>query len=200
MLDGRIIDSESTGDPARFLSLDLLAPAFAALSEAPRDRGSVALIVRRSEEGRRETPGRVRLVPGDGIPGDAWGRREHKTLDGSITVMQAAIAELMANGQPLVLFGDNLFLDLDLSTSNLGVGSRVRVGTAILEVTPKPHSGCGKFSGRFGVDALRLTATPEGRARRARGLYMRVVEAGDVSPGDAVEVLQRVSTDEEPSV
>ena len=89
------------------------------------------------------------------------------------------------------LFGDNLFLDLDLSTENLPPGSRVRVGKAILQVTPVPHNGCRKFRGRFGDNALRFVSKKELRHRNLRGIYMRVLEGGEVSPGDRVEVLSR---------
>jgi hypothetical protein len=44
------------------------------------------------------------------------------------------------------LFGDNLFVDLDISAANLPCGSRLRVGDAIVEVTPKPHNGFSKFA------------------------------------------------------
>ena len=186
-----IIDSASVGDPACFRTLDDLALGLRDLREVPADRGTVALIVRRTEHGRREAPDRLRLTPEEGVPGDSWGRKEGATSESQITVMQTNVAELIANGQPLTLFGDNLFLDLDLSTPNLPPGSRVRVGAAVLEVTTKPHNGCRKFSGRFGADAIRFAAEPATRFRNFRGIYMRVVEAGEAGPGDFVEVLER---------
>jgi MOSC domain-containing protein YiiM len=67
----------------------------------------------------------------------------------------------------------------------------VRIGRSILEVTAKPHNGCRKFAARFGQDALRFVSKPELRHRKLRGIYMRVVEAGEVMLGDAVEVLSR---------
>jgi hypothetical protein len=181
----------STGDPALFRTLAELEREMSALPALPPDRGSVTLIVRRSDPGLRETPERVLLTPDEGIVGEYWNRKPGVTVDSQITVMQTTIAELIANGQPLTLFGDNLFLDLDVSGANLLPGSRVRIGEALLEVTPKPHTGCKKFSGRFGVDAFRFVATPEGRARNLRGLYMRVLTAGEAAPGDAVAVLER---------
>lgn len=105
--------------------------------------------------------------------------------------MQIDVARLVANGQALTVFGDNLFLDLDLSVENLPIGSQVRIGSARLEVTPKPHNGCRKFAARFGHDALRLVSKPELRHRKLRGIYMRVLEAGATGPGDVVEVLSR---------
>ncbi len=105
--------------------------------------------------------------------------------------MEVGVAEMIANGQPWSLFGDQLFLDLDLSSQNLPVGSLIRVGQAELQVTPKPHKGCAKYQARFGADALRLISRPELRARNLRGVYLRVVTEGSVHLGDSVEVVRR---------
>jgi MOSC domain-containing protein YiiM len=131
------------------------------------------------------------LTPDLGVPGDAWSRRASGNLEMQISVMQKDVAELIANGQPLTLFGDNLFLDLDLSTANLPPGSRVRIGGVLLEITPMPHNGCRKFKARFGDDALQLVWKPELRQRNLRGIYMRVVEEGEVTAGDRAEVTFR---------
>jgi len=186
-----VVDSDSVGDPARFRTREDLELALQALPIAPTDRGSVALVVSRGAGGRRETPDRVRLTGDGGMPGDKWSLREDRKIDGQITVMQLAVATLIANGQPLTLFGDNLFVDLDLSVGNLPTGSRVRIGSAVLEVTPKPHNGCRKFRARFGDEALRLVNKPELRHRNLRGIYLCVVGDGGVGRGDAVEVIRR---------
>src|SRR5436309_13581554 len=185
------IDSESLGDPLRHRRLEELEERLEALPRAPRERGRVELIVARSEGGRRESPDRVRLEADAGVPGDAWSRQEGPHAERAITVMQFDVAELIANGQPLALFGDNLFLTLDLSTENLPPGSRVRAGGAVLEVTPMPHNGCRKFRGRFGADAQQFVSKAELRHRNLRGIYMRTVEGGEVAPGDPVEVVTR---------
>ena len=185
------VDSNSVGDPARFHTQEHLEHGLKALPMAPSDRGRVALLVRRGDGGLREVPARLAITPDGGFPGDAWGRRPEPKPEAQITVMQVEVAELMANGQPLTLFGDNLFVDLDLSAANLPIGSQLRVGGAILEVTPKPHNGCKKFVARFGLAALQFMAKPELRARNLRGIYLRVVEAGEVSPGDSVVVIAR---------
>ena len=187
----RELNSASRGDPDRFLTLEQLDAGLRALPEQPRDRGRVTLIVRRADGGARELLERVRLTPDDGIPGDAWNRKEGATLESQVTVMQTDVASLIANGQPLALFGDNLFLDLDLSAANIGPGARLRIGEALLEVTPKWHKGCAKFSGRFGRDALRFVLRPEARPLALRGIYVRVLVAGEAGPGDAVEVVSR---------
>src|SRR5262249_61846112 len=115
---------------------------------APRDGGQLRLVAGPPPHKTRELLDRVELGPGRGIPGDAWGRQAAREAEAELTVMEAPVAELIANGQPLSVFGDNLFVRLDLSEDNLPVGSVLRVGSAILEVTAKPHNGCRKFAAR----------------------------------------------------
>ena len=187
-------DPSPRGDPARHRELAALESALRALRAlppAPRDRGRVVLIVRRLATGAREAPGDVRLSPEEGVPGDGWRRRPPVEPDAQLAVMRADIAERIANGQPLTLFGDNLFVDLDLSAVNLPVGTRIRVGQAMVEMTAEPHDGCRKFQQRFGQDALRLVQAKETRDQNFRGVYWRVVEAGPVGVGDEVRVLSR---------
>lgn len=191
MHEAVIIDANSTGDPARFLSLAELEHRLTMLPPSPTDSGQVALIVRRGEQGRREVLPHIRLSVEEGVPGDSWGRRPDRTPLAQISVMQTAIAALIANDQPLSLFGDNLFLQLDLSATNLPPGSHVQVGQALLEVTALPHNGCLKLKRRFGDGALRFVAKPALRFRNLRGIYMRVLQPGEVKVGDAVAVIRR---------
>ena len=166
------------GDPARFLSLHELERRLAALGRAPADTGRVILLVRRPGEGLREVLGSVVLVPEEGIPGDRWSLKPNLDPTTQLAVMQRDVAELIANGQPLPLFGDNLFLELDLSVDNLPPGSRLRIGGTVLEVTPTAHTPCGRFRVRFGEDAVRFVAKAELGRRRLRGVYMRALERG----------------------
>jgi MOSC domain-containing protein YiiM len=182
------------GDARRHLPFELLEQGLARHTP-PRDEGGLVLIVSRHEGGQRETPGEIELTQEGGVPGDAWARKTPDRLEAQITLMRIDVARLMAGGQPLTLFGDNLLVDLDLSASNLPTGSRLRVGSAILEVTEKPHTGCMKFRQRFGRDALRLTATPQFQSLRLRGIYVRVVQAGKIALGDRVLVLSRGDAD-----
>jgi MOSC domain-containing protein YiiM len=157
----------------------------------PTERGTLDLIVSRQDNGQRKTPERACLTRDGGVPGDAWQRDAPEKIDAQITMMWTDYGRLVANGQDLTLFGDNLLVDLDLSVENLPVGTRLRLGAAELEVTPEPHNGCLKYSQRFGKDALRLSAHPEFRGRRLRGVYVRVVDEGEVAVGDEVEVVRR---------
>lgn len=184
------ITSRSLGDPARFLSLSDLEAAATTLAP-PRDRGQLTLIVSRGPGGERRELDRVELTVSSGIPGDAWGRNPSASARTQLAVIQDDIASLIANGQALPLFGDNLYMALDLSAANLPPGSRLRAGTVTFEVTPKPHLGCKKYAARFGRDALAFISQPARRQQNLRGVYMCVVEAGVVTVGDTIQVISR---------
>ncbi|RIL05387.1 MAG: MOSC domain-containing protein [Proteobacteria bacterium] len=177
-------------DPARHKTEAALTAGLRGLPAAPRDAGRVALIVRRVN-GVRETPERVRLCTEGGVPGDDWTRRPPRDPDAQLAVLRHDVARLVANGQPLTLFGDNLLVELDVSAANLPVGTRLRVGAARVAMTPKPHNGCAKFRARFGPDALRFVQHAPTRDQNLRGVYWRVLEPGEVAVGDAIEVLAR---------
>jgi MOSC domain-containing protein YiiM len=168
-----------------------LAERIAGLPPGPTNEGRVVLVVVRPAVDQRTTPPRARLTPEGGVEGDRWALRDKRVFDTQVTVMRADVAGVIANGQPIELAGDNLFVDLDLSYANLPPGTRLRVGTALCEVTPKPHNGCDKFAARFGDDARAVTGAEEFRSWRLRGLHLRVIEAGDVGPGDKIHVLVR---------
>ena len=101
--------------------------------------------------------------------------------------MNARAALLIAN-EPgrQVLAGDQLYVDLDLSAANLPPGSRLALGSAVLEVSDQPHLGCAKFAARFGQDALRFVNSRVGRELRLRGLNARVVVAGTARVGSTI--------------
>lgn len=151
------------GDSSHHRSLAELEKGLRLLPASPKDSGRLDLIVCRRSDGVRETPERVCLTPEEGVPGDGWSRRPPRDPEAQLAVMRRDVAELIANGQPLTIFGDNCFVDLDISAGNLTAGTRLRVGKALVEVTPKPHDGCLKFKRRFGQDALRFV-----QAKRTR--------------------------------
>lgn len=165
------------------------------VTASPPRNGTVERIVRRPDVDRREAVEEARLDRDEGLVGDNWRvRGSGSTPDGSadaekqITLMNARCIDLLAQDRERwALAGDQLYVDLDLSVDNLPPGTRLRVGSAVIEVSEAPHTGCAKFSRRFGVDALRFVNSPTGRAMRLRGLNARVVEPGVIRRGDPIE-------------
>jgi MOSC domain-containing protein YiiM len=102
-----------------------------------------------------------------------------------LNIMNARAVALIAQDRTRwPLAGDQLFVDLDLSDDNLPPGSQIEIGTALIEVSAKPHTGCGKFVERFGVDAQKFVNSPLGRQLHLRGINARVIRAGAVRVGD----------------
>ncbi len=180
----------STGSPL-YRSLAELEAGFHALPQPAKDIGRVVLIVCRRAPGVHESMERVRITTEEAVPGDKWNTSPARDAASQITVIRRDVSELIANGQPLTESGDNLVVDLDISTPNLPAGTRLRVGEAIMEVTPKPHNGCAKFKQRFGPDALEFVQAPATRHHNLRGVHWRVIEPGEVSIGSVIQVLSR---------
>lgn len=179
----------------RHRTAEELAAGLATVRLAPADDGVVEQIVRRPAVEEREALAEGHLTPEDGLAGDTWRQRGSRSRpDGSadperqLTLVNARYADLVSGGDRAAwgLAGDQLYVDLDLSVANLPPGTRLALGEALIEITGPPHTGCAKFSARFGSEALRLTVTPEGRELRLRGAHARVVRAGRVRVGDAI--------------
>ena len=156
----------------------------------PRAPGRVALIVLRKGNGVHETPASACLTPAEGLRGDRWATGPRPERGRQVTLMMTRAAEILGAGaQALHEAGDNVLVDLDLSEAALPVGSRLRLGSAMLQVTPEPHMGCAGFRERFGADALRWVNWKPHRHRRLRGVNCLVLEAGEVAVGNRIDVL-----------
>jgi MOSC domain-containing protein YiiM len=163
---------------------------------APRDEGTVELIVCRPAVDEREVVDEAELDLEEGLVGDNWrargrsGGRRPANPDAQLTVMSSrAIALAAGDGDRWALAGDQLYLDLDLSGDNLPPGTRLEVGSAVIEVTAEPHTGCKKFAARFGLETLEVFNSPEGRALNLRGINTRVVQPGTIRVGDTARKL-----------
>jgi len=164
---------------------------------SPTARGTVELIVRRPAENEREVLDEGVLDLEEGLVGDMWSRRGSRRMpdgsanpDAQLTLMNARAAAQIAGGRERwPLAGDQLYVDLDLSIENLPAGTRLAVGEAVIEVTAEPHTGCAKFSARFGSEAVKFVNKSPGRELRLRGVNTRVVTPGAVRVGDAITKL-----------
>jgi hypothetical protein len=173
---------------------DELEAALHDIRQAPADDGLVDMVVRRPSQGERDVLAEGTLDLAQGLVGDNWQTRGNRhTPDGSadplmqLNVINSRLSRFVAiDPERRALAGDQLHLDLDLSEANLPPGTRLALGSAVIEVTAKPHTGCAKFVERFGREAMRFVNSPTGRQLRLRGLNARVVVAGTVRPGDAV--------------
>jgi len=156
------------------------------IRRSPKNEGSIELIVRRPVKGQREVIDEGQLTLDDGLAGDCWKFHDpHPEMQ--INIMNSrAIALIACEKDRWALAGDQLYIDMDLSESNLPPGTQLELGSALLEVTSPPHTGCGKFAARFGVDAVKFVNSVGGRQLNLRGLNARVVRAGAVRRGETI--------------
>ncbi len=181
-----------TGNVGDHLTKEQLEAGFGDVLESPKDNGPLVKIVRRPGVDQREVIAEGELDVDLGLVGDNWKARPNPTTpDGKadpvaqITIINARLLALLAGPEERWrLAGDQLLIDLDMSIENLPPGTRLSIGSAVIEISEKPHTGCAKFAARFGQDALRFISTPEGRARRLRGVNTRVVQSGTIRAGD----------------
>jgi hypothetical protein len=178
------------------VSAEELEAGLPGILASPRHEGTVELVVRRPAEGERELLDEGLLDPDDGLVGDDWRNRGLRSKYGAphpgtqLTLMNSRAIELIAGDRDRwALAGDQLYVDLDLSPESLPPGTRLAVGSAEVVVTEQPHTGCAKFTERFGSAAIRFVNSPAGRASRLRGMYADVVVPGTVRPGDAIRKL-----------
>lgn len=82
-------------------------------------------------------------------------------------------------------FGSNLAVS-GLLESDVHIGDRFRLGTALLEVN-QPRQPCWKVDHRFGTKGMTATIVQTGRC----GWYFRVLETGDCEAGDALERVEK---------
>lgn len=182
---------------AKHLTMAELEAGLDTIRQSPKNEGVIALIVRRPQVDAREVLEKGELDLAEGLVGDTWKvRRSNRTPDGAphpdmqLNIMNARVIALVAQEKDRwPLAGDQLFIDMDMSQENLPPGTRLALGSAVIEVTDQPHTGCKKFEARFGLDALKLVNSPVGRQLQLRGVNARVAQPGVIRVGDLVKKL-----------
>jgi MOSC domain-containing protein YiiM len=156
------------------------------IRQSPLKEGPLEWIVRRPVKGQREVLDEGQLTFEEGLVGDCW-KHHSPHPEMQINIMNSRAIALIAHEKDRwALAGDQLYIDLDLSGSNLPPGTRLELGSAILEITAPPHTGCGKFASRFGVEAAKFVNSMRGRQMNLRGVNARVVKPGTIRKGDTV--------------
>jgi len=178
------------------LGKEQLEAALPELRLSPRNNGVLNHIVCRPATGQREVLVEGELDLAEGLVGDNWSMRGANTPDGmpdpemQLNIMNSRVTALITQDPDhWKLCGDQLYIDMDLSSNNLPAGTRLSIGSTIVEVTPVPHTGCEKFVMRFGLDAMRFVNSPVGKELNLRGINAKVVKPGMVRVGDIVRKL-----------
>lgn len=179
----------------RHLTREELEAGLDEIRRSPQDKGVLELIVRRPQTEEREVLAEAGLDLTEGLVGDNWRLRgSSRTADGSahpemqLNVMNSRAIALVAQAKERwQLAGDQLFIDLDLSVKNLPPGTRLAIGSAVIEVTAQPHTGCKKFVARFGLEAMKFVNSAVGKQLRLRGLNAKVIRPGVIRVGDVAE-------------
>ncbi len=183
----------------KHLTVEELKAGLAEVAQSPKEEGQLKLIVRRPADGQREVlrEGDLDLVIG--LVGDNWKARGSRHMpDGAanpnaqVTIMNARVIGLLAREEERwPLAGDQLYVDFDLSGSNIPPGSQLAIGSAVVEVTAQPHAGCKKFAERFGVESVEFMNSPEKKEMQLRGINSKVVQPGTIRVGDSVRKIPR---------
>lgn len=178
-------------------SLAELQSCLPMILQSPALAGRVGMIICRPRTGERKILQNCQLNTSDGLLGDNWKQRgqwkapdKPANVDMQLNLMNLrAITAIAADQAQWPLAGDQFYVDLDLSQQNLPPGTRLMIGTAVIEVTAEPHLGCRKFAERFGRDAVAFVNSDQGKQLNLRGINARVISPGQVSVGDEIRKL-----------
>ena len=177
------------------LTKEQLETGLSSILQSPKNEGALAMIVRRPVTEQREVLVNAELDIVEGLVGDNWrARGSSATKDGSahpemqLNIMNTRVIDLVAQTKERwPLAGDQLYIDLDLSDENLPPGTRLAIGSALIEVTAEPHTGCKKFVDRFGLEAMKFVNSGLGKTINLRGINAKVIQSGQIATNDLVK-------------
>lgn len=162
---------------------------------SPPDVGTLDMVIRRPTNEEREVLDVAELTTTEGVVGDNWIHRPCRRSDDGgphpdmqLNIMNARVVDLVSGGRDRwALAGDQLYVDFDLRDENVPAGTRLQVGSAIVEVTDQPHAGCAKFTKRFGRDSFLFVNSR--KELNLRGVNAKVVQDGIAKPNDPISKL-----------
>ena len=165
---------------------------------APAGIGALLHLVNRPSEGVHRRVAKLRFDFKQGIEGDRWRKTAWIRLPNGqpdprvqVSLTNARVMTYFTKHYKEGIFGcgDNLYTDLSLTEGNLPVGSRLVVGSAVLQVSNVPNDAGGKFAQRFGQDAVDFIRKPENAPLRLRGVFCKIVTGGEAHEGDLIKKL-----------
>jgi molybdenum cofactor synthesis domain-containing protein len=129
---------------------------------------------------RKEPQAAIRLVADHGVEGDAhagpWHRQVSLLANESVETMRAKGLDVAPGA-----FGENVTTE-GVAVYQLPVGARLRIGEALLEVTQ---------IGKVCHDRCAIYEQAGDCVMPREGIFVRVLEGGEVRPGDGIEVEKR---------
>ncbi|MEP3440656.1 MAG: hypothetical protein ABJN72_04185 [Sulfitobacter sp.] len=179
-------------DNPNHASLTECEAALEAILAAPKTNAVIEQLCFRPDYGLREFPDTLELTVARGIIGERWTKKPWLILpDGApdpriqISILQKRIMDLCWRDRSHTPHpGDPFVVDMDLSAENLPVGTQLRAGSAVIEVSDKFNTACVKWRDRYGNDSLRWINKRENRPYRLRGVLCKIVQDGTVNAGD----------------
>lgn len=159
---------------------------------APRDNAPIDTLCFRPDRNERTFPDELTLTVDQGIPGERWLKSPWLTLpDGSpdpriqVSILPRRVLDAVWLDRDTTPHpGDTMVVDIETSFESLPPGTRLRAGTAVIEVTDAYNDGCVKWRARYGDDAKDWLVTPDNYDLRLRGILCRIVQDGVVRVGD----------------
>jgi hypothetical protein len=183
--------------PTNPVTAEELAALLPEVLAAPTAQGQVRLLCSRPKPNARTFPESLAVSRSHGVAGDFEMSRPWLVLpDGSpdprnqVSIMPWRVLDLVwRERNPLGYPGDNIAVDMNLTTENLPVGTLLAVGTAVLRISDEPNDGCAKWKVRCGRAAYDWVTAPAHLPLRLRGLFCSVEKDGTVRLGDMIRRL-----------
>ncbi|MFT5632095.1 MAG: hypothetical protein ACI9HB_003282 [Gammaproteobacteria bacterium] len=166
--------------------------ALSTILAAPKSGAIVEQLCLRPGFSERSFPELLELTVAGGIIGERWTKAPWLTLsDGTpdpriqVSILSKRVMDLCWRDRENTHHpGDTMIVDMDLGVENLPNGTRLGIGSAVVEVSDKFNTACIKWQGRYGAESLRWLNLRKNRDYRLRGILCRIVQDGVVRLGD----------------
>ena len=167
------------------------------INRAPLDEAEIDCLCARPDFGTRAFPDKLILTVDHGILGERWTHSPWLTLPNGdpdpriqVSILSKRVMDLCWRDRERVIHpGDPFVVDMNLGEANMPVGTRLAIGTAIVEVSDKFNTACVKWRDRYGQDSLHWMNLARNRPYRLRGILCRIVQDGEVKLGDRLAKL-----------